>query len=330
MTKILEIRDLRTYFYPPMQPVAKAVDGVSFSIEEGETLCLVGESGCGKSVTALSIMQLLPTPPVRYESGEILFEGEDLLQKSERQLRAYRGNRLSMIYQEPMTSLNPVYTIGMQLTEPLIVHQGMPKKKALNRAEEMLRLVGISDPKRIMNEYPHQHSGGIQQRIMIAMGLICEPKLLIADEPTTALDVTIQAQIIELMEELKEKLHMTLLFITHDLGVVAQIADRVAVMYAGKIVETGGASSIYNHPQHPYTQGLLSCVPSPNQERGTLKAIPGTVPSAADYPPGCRFSPRCPYAEAACRETIPELQENGYSYTACFRCGKDSETEGTK
>ena len=260
MEKLLEVKDLKTYFFTPDKTIP-AVDGVSFHINKGETLCIVGESGSGKSVTSLSIMQLVPTPPGRYVGGQILFEGEDILKKPESEMCGIRGNVISMIYQEPMTSLNPVFSIGDQLMETLRIHQKLNKKEAEKKAVHMLDLVGISDPGSRMREYPHQLSGGMRQRVMIAMGLSCEPKLLIADEPTTALDVTIQAQILDLMKKLKEELDMTILFITHDLGVVAEMAQRVIVMYGGRVVEEAEVREIFKNPRHPYTLGLLKYIP---------------------------------------------------------------------
>ncbi len=319
MTRILEVNHLRTYFYPPLSKTVPAVDDVSFYIDEGETLCMVGESGCGKSVTSLSIMRLVSTPPGKYVSGEILLKGDDILKKTAGEMREIRGNRISMIYQEPMTSLNPVFTIGMQIMEPLLIHRKISRREAREKAIEMISLVGIPHPERIMEEYPHQLSGGMRQRIMIAMGLICEPELLIADEPTTALDVTIQAQILDLMRNLKQNLSMTTLFITHDLGVVAEMADRVAVMYAGKIVEYGTAKDIFRSPQHPYTQGLLKCIPKFEQNRTGLQTIKGTVPAPTDFPEGCRFHPRCSFATELCRASTPELRETGSTTVACHR-----------
>lgn len=316
LSKLLEIKNLRTYFFPAGREIP-AVDDVSFAINKGETLCLVGESGCGKSVTSLSIMRLVETPPGRYVSGEILFNGEDLLKKSESEMRNIRGGTISMIYQEPMTSLNPVFTIGMQITEALRIHKGLRGAKARQEAARMLSLVGMSNPERLLNEYPHQLSGGMRQRVMIAMGLCCMPQLLIADEPTTALDVTIQAQILDLMRKLKKELSMTILFITHDLGVVAEMADRVVVMYGGKVVEEGAVQDIFTAPQHPYTMGLLTCIPRIEEDRGELNIIKGMVPSPSDFPAGCRFWPRCPYAQDICKQELPLLREVGQSRVAC-------------
>ncbi|MGI6684172.1 MAG: ABC transporter ATP-binding protein [Bacillota bacterium] len=316
LSKILEVNNLRTYFFSSGK-VIPAVDGVSFHINRGETLCVVGESGCGKSVTSLSIMRLIPVPPGRYVSGEIIFDGEDLLKKSESQMRSIRGNAISMIYQEPMTSLNPVFTIGMQIMESLKLHKGLSNKEAREKTIQMLSLVGMSNPSRRLKEYPHQLSGGMRQRVMIAMGLCCQPQLLIADEPTTALDVTIQAQILDLMRKLKQELGMTILFITHDLGVVAEMADRVIVMYGGKVVEEAKVGDIFARPLHPYTSGLLTCIPKLDEERKKLNVIKGVVPSPSDFPLGCRFHPRCPYAQEICLKEEPLLRNIGNSKVAC-------------
>ena len=316
MTALLEINNLRTYFHLA-DKVIPAVDGVSFHVNGGETLCLVGESGSGKSVTALSVMRLIPTPPGRYEEGEILFEGENLLTKAEKDMCGIRGNAISMIYQEPMTSLNPVFTVGMQIRESLQIHQGLSRREADARAAHMLSSVGIPEPEARLREYPHQLSGGMRQRVMIAMALCCEPKLLIADEPTTALDVTIQAQILDLMRKLKEEMGMTILFITHDLGVVAEIAERVIVMYAGRIVEEGPVGDIFSRPLHPYTQGLLTCIPRIEEDVEKLNVIDGMVPPPGSFPSGCRFHPRCPYAQTLCAEQTPVLAPYGSAKAAC-------------
>lgn len=316
MASLLEVKGLKTYFFSP-EKVVPAVDGVSFSVDKGETVCIVGESGCGKSVTSLSIMRLIPTPPGRYVEGQILFEGDDLLKKSEAEMCSIRGNSIAMIYQEPMTSLNPVFTIGMQITETIRIHQKLDKREAEKKAIKMLSLVGISDPESRMAEYPHQLSGGMRQRVMIAMGLCCEPKLLIADEPTTALDVTIQAQILDLMQKLKNELGMTILFITHDMGVVAEMATRVIVMYGGRIVEEAPVNDLFKAPRHPYTHGLLSCIPKMDDERETLDVIKGMVPSPSDFPAGCRFHPRCPYAQERCRTEDPQIHIIGSSKVRC-------------
>jgi len=320
--RLLDVRDLKTYFDTD-EGTVKAVDGVSFHIDRGETLGVVGESGSGKSVTSLSTMRLIPQPPGRFAGGEILFEGEDLLKKSERDMRRIRGNEISMIFQEPMTSLNPVYTVGDQIAEAIVLHQGKTQKQAMMMATEMLDLVGIPEPGKRVKNYPHQMSGGMRQRVMIAMALSCGPKLLIADEPTTALDVTIQAQILDLMRKLQEEIGMSILFITHDLGVVAEIAERVVVMYAGRAVEEADVGDIYGNPRMPYTRGLLNSIPrvdkaAEHQER--LEAIPGNVPNPLHLPEGCAFHPRCKYAEPSCTESIPPLEDAGNGHMVrCFR-----------
>ena len=307
MAELICVKDLRTSFFTPDGEV-KAVDGVSFEIEEGKTLGLVGESGCGKSVTALSILRLVPFPPGRVVGGEILYRGRDLLKLNGEEMRKIRGNEISMIFQEPMTSLNPVFTIGNQIGEAIRLHQGLGKKETRKKTIEMLRLVKIADPETRVDDYPHQLSGGMRQRVMIAMALSCNPSLLIADEPTTALDVTIQAQILELMKELKDRLGMSLLLITHDLGVVAEQADEVAIMYAGKIVEQATAKAIFNRPLHPYTVGLLNSLPRVGaNKKKRLEAIPGMVPSPLELPSGCRFRDRCPRAAGICAEGEPQL-----------------------
>ncbi|MEC8646406.1 MAG: ABC transporter ATP-binding protein [Candidatus Latescibacterota bacterium] len=304
---LLEVRNLCTYFHTE-EGLGKAVDGVSFELRRGETLGLVGESGCGKSVSALSVMRLIPQPPGQIESGEILFGGQDLLRLSEEEMCRVRGDEIAMIFQEPMTSLNPVLTCGFQIAESVILHQGVSKQEARNRAIEMLRLVGIPAPEQRVDEYPHQLSGGMRQRVMIAMALSCNPQLLIADEPTTALDVTIQAQILELLQRLQEELKMAVLMITHDLGVIAEVADRVAVMYAGQVVEYASTRDLFNSPQHPYTRGLMQSVPRLDESRERLDIISGIVPDAREFPEGCRFAPRCPLAEDRCRSASVELR----------------------
>ena len=316
MAPLLEVKNLKTYFFSPGK-VVPAVDGVSFHVNAGETLCIVGESGSGKSVTSLSIMRLIPTPPGRFVDGQILFKGEDLLKKTEKEMCSIRGNEISMIYQEPMTSLNPVFTSGMKIIEAIRIHQGLDKKEAEEKAIKMLRLVGISDPELRLHEYPHQLSGGMRQRVMIAMGLCCEPELLIADEPTTALDVTIQAQILDLMRKLKAELGMTILFITHDLGVVAEMAQRVIVMYGGQVVEEAPVKELFASPRHPYTKGLLACIPKMEDNREKLDVIQGMVPSPSDFPPGCRFHPRCPYAQECCRREEPPVRMIGATKVSC-------------
>jgi oligopeptide/dipeptide ABC transporter ATP-binding protein len=297
------------------------VDGVSFSIGEGKTLGLVGESGCGKSVTALSIMRLVPSPPGKIVGGEIVYRGQDLLKLNGTAMRKIRGNEISMIFQEPMTSLNPVFTIGDQIGEAIRLHQGLGKRETREKTIEMLRLVKMADPESRVDDYPHQLSGGMRQRVMIAMALSCNPSLLIADEPTTALDVTIQAQILELIEELQEKkLGMALLLITHDLGVVAERADEVAIMYAGKIVERAPTQAIFNRPLHPYTVGLLNSLPGVGaKKKKRLEAIPGVVPSLLELPSGCHFRDRCPKAAGICAEAEPELVEKQKDHwAACY------------
>ncbi|WP_026973631.1 ABC transporter ATP-binding protein [Alicyclobacillus contaminans] len=301
---LLEISDLRTSFKSE-SGYMNAVAGVSLSLRAGETVGLVGESGCGKSVTSLSIMQLLPkTAKVE---GSIRFQGKDLLAMKEPDVRKFRGNEISMIFQEPMTALNPVLRIGDQIAEPLRMHKKLSKRELHDRVIELLKQVGIPRPEQIVKEYPHQLSGGMRQRVMIAMAMACEPKLLIADEPTTALDVTVQAQILDLLRELQARNNMALLLITHDLGVVAEMCERVIVMYAGKVVEEGDVRSVFRNPQHPYTSGLLNSIPKLIGERERLQPIRGNVPSLANMPPGCRFAPRCPHAKDICHTNHPSL-----------------------
>jgi peptide/nickel transport system ATP-binding protein/oligopeptide transport system ATP-binding protein len=309
--ELLKIENLKTYFFTE-EGVAKAVDGVSLSLQERETLALVGESGCGKSVTALSILRLIPDPPGKIVAGSILFEGINLLELSEKEMRKIRGNKISMIFQEPLTSLNPVFRVGDQIAEVIKLHQQLNKKEAWRKSIEMLKLVGISSPEKRIKDYPHQLSGGMRQRAMIAMALSCHPQLLIADEPTTALDVTIQAQILDLINVLKDELGMALLLITHDLGVVAETAKTVAVMYAGKIVEYADVKELFRNPLHPYTQGLLHSLPRINgdgKEKPRLEAIPGTVPPLLSLPQGCKFSTRCPRVNDRGREAEPPLKK---------------------
>lgn len=294
-----------------------AVDRVNLHVEQGEILCIVGESGCGKSVTALSIMRLLQTDTGRCQGGQILFEGEDLQNKTEKEMQEIRGNAIAMIYQEPMSALNPVFTIGSQLIEAILAHKKLTFMQAAERAEYFLSLVGIPDAARRMQEYPHQLSGGMCQRAMIAMALSCEPRLLIADEPTTALDVTIQAQILDLIKRLQQELGMTIVFITHDLGVVAELADRVVVMYAGKVVEEGNTADLLTSPLHPYTRGLLNCIPRPGHI-GKLSSIDGMVPHGAQIPEGCRFHTRCPAVRERCKREEPLLIKQGAQKVACF------------
>ena len=298
----------------------RAVDGVDFSLERGRTLGIVGESGCGKSVTALTIMGLVPQPPGRIAAGEVLFEGEDLLKASPRRLRDLRGDKLSMIFQEPMTSLNPAFPVGEQIAEALLRHREIEKAAAWEKAIEMLRRVRMPSPERRALDYPHQLSGGMRQRVMIAMALACNPKLLIADEPTTALDVTIQAQILELMRTLRAELDTSIILITHDLGVVAELADDVIVMYAGKVIERCAAERLFAEPQHPYTVGLLGSIPRLHLQQERLSAIEGFVPDPAAFPEGCRFHPRCPFAIDQCRREVPPLMEiTPQHLAACWR-----------
>jgi oligopeptide transport system ATP-binding protein len=309
--RVLEVRGLTTQFKTD-DGIIKAVDNVSFYVDEEETLGIVGESGCGKSVTSLSVMRLVPSPPGKIVAGEVIFQGENLLKKSVDDMRKIRGNEIAMIFQEPMTSLNPVYTVGDQIAEAVQLHQKVDRREAMKRAVEMLRLVGIPLPERRVREYPHQLSGGMRQRVMIAMALSCNPKLLIADEPTTALDVTIQAQILELMKELKRQFHAAIMLITHDLGVVAEMTDRVIVMYAGKVVEEAPTLELFREPLHPYTQGLMASIPRMDQEaHSTLHVIEGTVPNLLHLPPGCSFAPRCPHAMDICRQKVPVLTQVG-------------------
>lgn len=316
---LLEVRNLKTTFYTSDGQVP-ALESVSLRIMPGETLGVVGESGCGKSVTALSIMGLIPWPPGKIEGGEIFFEGEDLLKKSPDEVRAIRGNRMAMIFQEPMTSLNPVFTIGDQIAEVLIFHQKFNEQEAWKRAVELLKQVGIPEPERRVKQYPHEMSGGMRQRVMIAMGLACNPKLLIADEPTTALDVTIQAQILELMKRIKEESGTAIMLITHDLGVVAEMADRVSVMYLGRVVEEGSVRDIFHHARHPYTHGLLRSIPKLGVHVERLHVIPGTVPNAMYMRKGCRFHNRCEFAIDRCREEEPALEPvDGAHLVRCFR-----------
>ncbi|HUK41053.1 MAG TPA: ABC transporter ATP-binding protein [Candidatus Acidoferrales bacterium] len=319
MADLIQVKNLRTSFFTPEGEV-RSVDGVSFEIGEGKTLGLVGESGCGKSVTSLSIMRLIPSPPGQIVGGEIYYRGRDLLKLNKEEMRKIRGNEISMIFQEPMTSLNPVFTVGNQIGEAIRLHQGLNKRETRAKTIEMLRLVKIADPESRVDAYPHQLSGGMRQRVMIAMALSCNPNLLIADEPTTALDVTIQAQILELMKELQQKMGMALLLITHDLGVVAERADEVAIMYAGKIVERGRAEAIFARPLHPYTVGLLNSLPGTGaKKKKRLDAIPGVVPSPLNLPSGCRFRDRCPKAAGICAETEPLLSEKEPQHpVACY------------
>ena len=331
---LLDVKNLKTYFFTD-EGVVKSVDGVTFHIKRGETLAVVGESGSGKSVTSLSIMRLIAMPPGKIVEGEILFRGKDGQQKNlvtapEAEMRKIRGNDISMIFQEPMTSLNPVYTIGDQIAEAVMLHQGKNRRDAMEAATQMLELVGIPAARKRVNEYPHQMSGGMRQRVMIAMALSCNPALLVADEPTTALDVTIQAQILDLMRKLQKDIGMSILFITHNLGVVAEMADRVVVMYGGRVVEEGDVLEIFKAPKHPYTMGLLNSMPRVDhaaeysREAGAkkerLEAIPGNVPNPLNLPTGCAFEPRCKFAVPDCRKAVPPLEDTGAGHMArCIR-----------
>ncbi|WP_099159643.1 ABC transporter ATP-binding protein [Virgibacillus ndiopensis] len=315
--KMLEIEDLKTYFYGD-EGVVKAVDGVTITVNKGETVGVVGESGCGKSVTSLSVMRLLQDTPGEIVDGSIKFEGKSLLNLSEKEMRMIRGNDIAMIFQEPMTSLNPVYKIGKQLEEAIKLHLRYDKKKARIHAVNMLNLVGLPRANEVMNEYPHQLSGGMRQRVMIAMAMACNPKLLIADEPTTALDVTIQAQILELMQQLRNESNTSIMLITHDLGVVAEMCDRVVVMYAGEVVEESDVYTLFENPKHPYTKGLIGSVPKLGQDVEKLDSIPGNVPIPTNMPSGCKFAPRCEFAMDICWKKDPVLLETNDKH-AC-RC----------
>jgi oligopeptide/dipeptide ABC transporter ATP-binding protein len=321
MSELLRVENLRTSFHTH-GGVIRAVDGVDLSIEQAGTLGVVGESGSGKSVTALSIMRLIDLPGRIEQGSSITFGGRDLATLPEEEMAAIRGNDISMIFQEPMTSLNPVFTVGEQIAESVRLHQGADRKEAEERAVEMMRLVGIPSAEKRVHDYPHQMSGGMRQRVMIGMALSCNPKLLVADEPTTALDVTVQAQILELMKDLRERLGMAILLITHDLGVVAEMVDQVAVMYGGKIVERGPVKEIFANPEHPYTEALLKSIPLLGMRYTTtpLKAIRGMVPSPLDWPQGCRFAPRCDYAFEKCVGELPPLFEVGAQESACWLC----------
>ena len=317
--ELLDIQDLRVEFGTETAPFI-AVDGLELQVEAGEVVGIVGESGSGKSVTALSILRLIPDPPGRIESGEILFDGVDLLKLDEAAVRAVRGNRIAMIFQEPMSSLNPALTVGLQVAEPVVVHRGTPWGRALDKAAELLGKVRIPDGRSRLGSYPHQYSGGMRQRVMIAMALACQPQLIIADEPTTALDVTVQAQILALLKELTREANSAMILITHDLGVVARYADRVAVMYGGRIVETAPARQLYRSPRHPYTKGLMASVPrlDGDTER-PLVPIEGQPPDLATLPPGCAFAPRCGNAMERCRSERPPLVESApHHLSACF------------
>ena len=319
MENILEVKNLHVSFYTYAGEV-KAVRGVDFVVKEGETVAIVGESGCGKSVTAKSIMKLLPSPPVKYKQGFIEFNGKNLLTASEKEMQKIRGKQISMIFQDPMTSLNPTSKIGSQITEAIMRHNKIGRKEAHDQAVNMLELVGIPQPAKRINQYPHEYSGGMRQRAMIAMALACNPRLLIADEPTTALDVTIQAQILELMKDIQQKTGTSIILITHDLGVVAEMCDRVVVMYAGQVVETGTVQELFANPQHPYTKGLLKSIPRLDMDKQQpLSPIIGTPPDLMDPPKGCPFYARCIYAMNICQEYNPALEEmNAGQYAACW------------
>lgn len=321
---LLEIKDLSVY-YTIGKDVTKAVDGITLTLEKGESLGLVGETGAGKTTTARAIMQLIPSPPGKIVGGEILYDGEDLTQKSAQELRTIRGNKISMIFQDPMTALNPVHTVGRQIAEVIELHQHLPKKEALEKAKLMMEQVGIEGARH--DEYPHNFSGGMKQRIVIAIALACNPSLLIADEPTTALDVTIQAQILDMIERLKEEFHTSLLLITHDLGVVAEVCSKVAIIYAGKIVEYGTLAHIYNNTKHPYTIGLFGSIPNFNESVPRLKPIPGLMPDPANLPEGCSFAARCEDAADTCRQgDIPvfEVEPNHFVKCLKYSCGGEN------
>ena len=325
---ILQVDSLQTHFFTAVGTV-RAVDGVSYDLKSGETLGIVGESGCGKSVSALSILRLVANPPGRIVGGAIRFEGKNLLELSEPEMERIRGNEISMIFQEPMTSLNPLFSVGRQVSEAIALHQGLSRKEAMDRAVEMLRRVYIPEPERRVHAYPHQLSGGMRQRVMIAMALSCNPRVLIADEPTTALDVTIQAQILDLMRELQETYGTAIVLITHDMGVVAENADRVVVMYAGRKVEEAPAANLFDNPGHPYTKGLLGSIPhldtaaQSNGARARLNEIKGMVPSLFDLPPGCSFAPRCGFATDRCRGETPVLAEQRPGHwVACWHADR--------
>lgn len=323
VTPVLEVDDLRTYFHTDAG-AAKSVDGISFSIDQGKTLAIVGESGCGKTVTALSILQLIPRPPGEFVSGQIRFAGRDLLKLPAHELRAIRGGSIAMIFQEPGTSLNPVFTIGSQVGEAIRLHRGLPSREVRAEVVKSLRDVHVSDPERRIHQYPHELSGGMKQRVMIAMALSCNPKLLVADEPTTAVDVTIQARILDLLRQMQAERGMALLLITHDLGVVAEMADEVAVMYAGKIVERAPVVELFDNPRHPYTVGLFGSLPRIDRKQGKLLTIEGSVPAATRFPDGCRFRERCPWAGEICKQEPPLIplgtpSSNSTHLAACWK-----------
>ena len=314
---LLSIQDLKVYFSGD-EMVARALDGISYDVHRGETVCLVGESGCGKTVSALTTLGLIPQPPGKIMGGKVLFNGQNLLDLNEEEMQKIRGNQIAMVFQEPMTSLNPVFTIGDQIQEAIMIHENLTEDEILDRCVQLLQDVGIPSPEERLKDYPHQLSGGQRQRVMIAMALACNPDMVIADEPTTALDVTIQAQILHLFNELQRKRHMSLLYITHDLGVVASIADRIYVMYAGIIAEQGDARDIFHDPRHPYSRGLLASLPSRTKRGSELHSIPGTVPDPAYRPSGCPFHPRCTHAIETCRREFPEMCDYGKGHLS--RC----------
>ncbi|CEG28714.1 ABC transporter ATP-binding protein [Bacillus sp. B-jedd] len=322
MQPILEVKNVTTGFHTD-NGVVRAVENISFTVNPSETVCIVGESGSGKSVMSLTALRLIDYDNGKVLEGEILFNGENLLKKSPEEMRKIRGGEIAMIFQEPMTALNPVFTIGKQITEAVMLHKNCSKEAAMKRAKELLTLVGISEPEIRLKQYPHELSGGMRQRVMIAVALSCEPKLLIADEPTTALDVTIQAQILNLLQELKERLNMAIILITHDIGVAAQLADKIVVMYAGKVVEEGSVYEIFDKPKHPYTLGLLSSIPTIDGDRSQrLTSIKGSIPSLMEMPEGCRFNPRCSFATERCAVDDPVLESIGTRKIACWNHGK--------
>ena len=326
--KILDVENLRVYFYTE-KGVSKAVDGNDFNMYENETLAIVGESGCGKSVTAMSILGLVDEPGKIVEGSKIMYDGKNLATLDDASIRSVRGNDISMIFQEPMTSLNPVFTVGQQITENILLHEDVTKEEANDRAVKLLEMVGISRPEKVVKDYPHQLSGGMRQRVMIAMALACSPKLLIADEPTTALDVTIQAQILALMNDLKEKTGTSIMLITHDLGVVAQMADNVNVMYAGKVVESAPVRELFKNPKHPYTIGLMESMPSLNSGKERLNVIEGNVPNPVDLPKGCYFADRCKHVMDCCREAQPETVKIASRHrVSCFLYKNEDKKEG--
>ena len=317
--KLLQVEDLKTWFYVT-DGIIKAVDGVSFDVNKGEVLGLVGESGCGKSVTSRSIMRLVPDPPGKIVGGKVFFEGVDLLCITEEEMRKYRGSKIAMSFQDPMTYLNPVFKVGDQISEALMIHQGIEKKDALDKSIELMEMVQIQDPSQRAQDYPHQLSGGMRQRILLAMGISCNPQLLIADEPTTALDVIVQAEVLDLLEDLKKRLNLSLILITHDMGVVAQLADKIAIMYAGRIMEQSDVETIFHKPKNPYTVGLIESLPNIDERQDRLVSIAGDVPDLIDPPSGCRFHPRCPYAKPICSKEIPVLRKIREGHiVACHR-----------